>query len=528
MLRYYHLEDSTHFSPPHPTPIQSGTHVVYEQAEDVVCMNPHHTIPKMSQASEHSTVTVEDHAGPKEDPGTSTTCSRRSDNNNTTNSNTTNNNNNDQNGWYTIFLDVERSKFFDPQYAVVEGDIWKDVYVETHHKANDLHHNNDDGPRDTSSSCGSSKRRRKMALILKRQERCFVVVRRESTSVLFDTLVHSAMAQERRAIKPRTTGWLRHELYGLQAGIRLPLGTAINDGGGDDGAVLTANKRGIKCLDLPGQFIGLFDQETLQSWEEEKKKKNDGMDSGDSSLTRIIICPTPHYSADNDDVLTIQQSELQQRLTRHKHFARWLMDTFGMELLNQGTVLDVAGGNGKLSAALLKMGIHSCTIVDPQPLYPERPQEGLTIITKPLIGDGCDLTDDGPYAEKIQRCSIVVGLHPDQATEAVMDLAMRLGKPFALLPCCVMTRLFPNRKGRLGEPVRTVHQLCRYLMDKQAQIKVDYLPFMGRNKVLYWKGPRNDSPFMCQPVGVFPATSIARSNETTDTVNDATNEEKKE
>ena len=224
-------------------------------------------------------------------------------------------------------------------------------------------------------------------------------------------------------------------------------------------------------------------------------------------LTRIQSCPTPHYSADNDDILTIQQSELQERLTRHKHFAKWLVDTFGKDMLNQGSVLDVAGGNGKLSTALLKMGIHSCTIVDPQPLCRERKEDGLTIIPQPLMGDGRELTEPGsPYSEQIRQCSIIVGLHPDEATEAAMDLAMRLGKPFAISPCCVMTRLFPNRKGRMGEPVRTVHQLCRYLMDKQAGMKVDYLPFMGRNKVLYWKGPDVDIPITCQPINAGEAS----------------------
>jgi hypothetical protein len=41
----------------------------------------------------------------------------------------------------------------------------------------------------------------------------------------------------------------------------------------------------------------------------------------------------------------------------------------------------------------------------------------------------------------VRGCSVVVGMHPDEATGAAVDLAAALGKPFAVVPCCV----FPNR-----------------------------------------------------------------------------------
>ena len=36
-------------------------------------------------------------------------------------------------------------------------------------------------------------------------------------------------------------------------------------------------------------------------------------------------------------------------------------------------------------------------------------------------------------------------MHPDQATEPIVDLALRLGVPFAVVPCCVYPGLFPFR-----------------------------------------------------------------------------------
>jgi len=47
-------------------------------------------------------------------------------------------------------------------------------------------------------------------------------------------------------------------------------------------------------------------------------------------------------------------------------------------------------------------------------------------------------------------------MHADQATEPCVDLALRNGVPFAVLPCCVMPTLFPlRRQRRNGQPVRS-------------------------------------------------------------------------
>lgn len=357
----------------------------------------------------------------------------------------------DKRYWYTIRLDIDKSKFLDPKYAVLEGDILANVEVHDH-------------------------------TVLKRGERCFVIVKRR-VEFLHQSLVPDNIVKERRDMgKPLTTGWLRHELYGLQAAIRLPLG------GGPfwNASYLTLNKRGIKCLDLPGEFIGIFDD----------NDKDDMV----SNHTESDL-PQVSWTADNEDILTIKQSDLQERLTRHSHFAKWLTDTFSIEVLNQGSgVLDVAGGNGKLSAALQKLGVRSCTIVDPKPLIASH-EGAVLVLAEALQGDGSALTDDlYPHAQRIRNCSIIVGLHPDEATEAIVDTALRLCKPFAVSPCCVMTKLFPHRKHpKTGDPVRTVWALCRYLLEKApSAFQVDFLPFAGRNKVIYWKGGDLGESLFCQ------------------------------
>ena len=51
-----------------------------------------------------------------------------------------------------------------------------------------------------------------------------------------------------------------------------------------------------------------------------------------------------------------------------------------------------------------------------------------------------EMWTDGPLAEQLQSCSLVLGLHPDQATDSIVDFALQFGKPFAVVPCCVFPR----------------------------------------------------------------------------------------
>ena len=99
----------------------------------------------------------------------------------------------------------------------------------------------------------------------------------------------------------------------------------------------------------------------------------------------------------------------------------------------------------------------------------------------------------------IRDCSVVVGLHPDQATDAAVDLALAFGKPFAVVPCCTYSKDFPHRRlppgpGRPrggGGAVTTHAHLVEYLLAKAAPgmtIERDELPFEGKNVVVYSLG----------------------------------------
>lgn len=83
-------------------------------------------------------------------------------------------------------------------------------------------------------------------------------------------------------------------------------------------------------------------------------------------------------------------------------------------------------------------------------------------------------------------CSMVLGMHPDQAAGPIIDLALALDKPFALVPCCVFASQFPRRRLADGRPVRSYEELVRWLVEKDpATIRVAQLPFEGRNVVVY-------------------------------------------
>jgi hypothetical protein len=88
-------------------------------------------------------------------------------------------------------------------------------------------------------------------------------------------------------------------------------------------------------------------------------------------------------------------------------------------------------------------------------------------------------------AHVLQDCSIIVGMHPDEVTDAIVDTALRLGKPFAVVPCCYFPTLFLHRRLRGGEPVTQFHHYVAWLVEKGVGIKTETLGFGGRNVVVY-------------------------------------------
>jgi len=226
-------------------------------------------------------------------------------------------------------------------------------------------------------------------------------------------------------------------------------------------------------------------------------------------------------------------------------------------------VLDVAGGKGELSARLSLCHCLNVVMIDPRPaniasvymnsVVPKLPKkwqtsikEGMkqspTLVTDrlekrfsqlvmPFTSPSCPFfgipTDevvsqykDETLHEAVRNASLIVGLHADGATEAIVDAALSYCKPFVVVPCCVFPNLFNQRyitvpvdnapREEVGSdrenngsmqpssacgdgsvikvPVRTHDQFCKYLLAKDPRFVMEVLPFEGRNLAVWWDG----------------------------------------
>jgi hypothetical protein len=219
-------------------------------------------------------------------------------------------------------------------------------------------------------------------------------------------------------------------------------------------------------------------------------------------------------------------------------FADWLVQTYGRERLAEGSgVVDVAGGKGDVSCRLWgEYGI-KCSIVDPratkfrkkvqqQVVRQRGGMEGIERI-RSMMPAGCfeeeeegegGREEEGRLRRVLRECSVVIGMHPDQATDNIFEAALAFGKPVACVPCCVFAREFPHRRRpkrvvvereegteekenkvmevgeEEGEEVESYEHLIEYLMAKPAPwpgvvCQRHFLPFLGRNQVLFTLPP---------------------------------------
>ena len=83
----------------------------------------------------------------------------------------------------------------------------------------------------------------------------------------------------------------------------------------------------------------------------------------------------------------------------------------------------------------------------------------------------------------LSHCSLILGFHPDQATEAIIDYALLYKVPFCIVPCCVFPNEFPNRffddkSSKEAEEqvfVRDYDTFIKYLKAKDERIRNDVL-----------------------------------------------------
>ena len=64
-------------------------------------------------------------------------------------------------------------------------------------------------------------------------------------------------------------------------------------------------------------------------------------------------------------------------------------------------------------------------------------------------------------------------------------MALKLRVPFAVVPCCVFPGLFPSRRLKSGTRVQSYNQFCDWLLELVPGSEMAFLPFEGRNRVIY-------------------------------------------
>lgn len=121
-------------------------------------------------------------------------------------------------------------------------------------------------------------------------------------------------------------------------------------------------------------------------------------------------------------------------------------------------IFDIAGGMGRLNAALTQRGRSVLT-------FDRRWKHG-----------------DVPYAERLFTvdepcaCDAVVGMHPDGATRVIVEYAAHHRVPFAIVPCCA-------DNGMSYRPwMRHLEALGR---ERGFDVREATLPMRGRARVLF-------------------------------------------
>jgi hypothetical protein len=174
---------------------------------------------------------------------------------------------------------------------------------------------------------------------------------------------------------------------------------------------------------------------------------------------------------------------------RAKTFAAWLAENAPRSLLERG-VLDVAGGRGDVAFELATVRGFPVTTIDPRPPAPRSHQRrrwrtpGARRPGYVQARFDAAFVADAANAALLEGCGLVIGFHPDQATDGVIDFAVASGKAVVLVPCCVFAREFPERRRENGGDVTSFEDLVEYCTERLRGSRTEFLPYNGRNLAL--------------------------------------------
>jgi len=258
---------------------------------------------------------------------------------------------------------------------------------------------------------------------------------------------------------------------------------------------------------------------------EESLKSYQQLNISESDVGPFIEKNYGHQSRSaNDDISTKRKKGRHgaRNQHRHKELCRWIMEHFNLK--EGDLILDIAGGKGELAARLTICHKLNVLMVDPRPadiqgtfkslVLPKLPkrhqlrmaerqkvepaflrtvfQERFRQLTTLFDEHSIDTNEE--LKKAFEKCSLIIGMHADSATESIVDVALKHKKPFVVVPCCVFPNLFNQRflyhhsddnkdssSSNKPIPVRTHEQFCQYLLAKDKSLQHLTLPFEGRN-----------------------------------------------
>jgi len=132
--------------------------------------------------------------------------------------------------------------------------------------------------------------------------------------------------------------------------------------------------------------------------------------------------------------------------------------------LAAGPVLDVAGGDGHVACLLSTIAGADATLIDPNARPDEAAAYAAARNARPFR-----VRRESFAAGDARRCACVLGFRPCQATEPIVDFAVRTRTPFMLLPCCAHPVAGVDVRGDLGD-------MLERLQAKDPQIRRGALP----------------------------------------------------